>query len=64
MEKGLIIKSAKGMGLNIYRCFADINIVMKKANSSRKRDANLGPQSEAAGFSTNGYAEHMSLFFS
>jgi hypothetical protein len=39
MEKGLIIKSAKGMGLNIYRCFADINIVVKKANLSRERDA-------------------------
>jgi hypothetical protein len=39
MEKGLIIKSAKGMGLNFYRCLADISIVVKKANLSREWDA-------------------------
>jgi len=39
MEKGAMIQSAKGMGLNFYRCFADINIVVKKANLSREWDA-------------------------
>ena len=36
MEKGLLIKRSKGMGLNFYRCIADISIVMKKANLSRE----------------------------
>jgi len=39
MEKVLIIKSAKRIGLNFYRCFADISIVVKKANLSREWDA-------------------------
>jgi len=39
MEKVLIVKSAKRIGLNFYRCFADINIVVKKANLSREWDA-------------------------
>jgi hypothetical protein len=39
MGKTLIIKGAKRIGLNFYRCFADISIVVKKANLSREWDA-------------------------
>jgi len=35
------IKSAKRIGLNFYRCFADINIVVKKENLSREWDTKL-----------------------
>jgi hypothetical protein len=65
VERGLIVMSAKRIALNFYRCFADINIVTKKAYLSSERDAKpRDPLSEAAGFPINGYAEHLGLFFS
>jgi hypothetical protein len=39
MEKVMIIKGVKRIGLNFYRCFADISIVVKKANLSREWNA-------------------------
>jgi hypothetical protein len=36
MEKVLIIKIAKRIALNFYRCFADITIATEKANLSRE----------------------------
>jgi hypothetical protein len=46
MEKVLIIKIAKRIALNFYRCFADITIVTEKANLSRERDATPMPRNE------------------
>ena len=58
------IKSAKRIGLNFYRCFADINIVVKKENLSREWDTKLSPGNHGwLGCPTNGYAEHRSSFF-
>jgi hypothetical protein len=46
MEKVLIIKIAKRIELNFYRCFADITIVTEKASLSRNRGATPMPCNE------------------
>ena len=52
MKKVLPKLSAKRIRLNFYRCFADINIVVKKANLSREWDAKPSArQSWVAGLS-------------
>ena len=64
MEKMLIFKNAKRIGLNFYWCFADISNVTKRQTSQAIWSQSLWPVDDRwQGYPTNGYAEHPGLFF-